>query len=48
MSLKEIDDNMTAMLGELEPNVPNVRKKNARDAVISPITGERIPKAEAR
>lgn len=39
---------MMEMLGEMEPTVPNTRRKNQTESKINPVTGERIPRHEVR
>ena len=48
MTLEEIDNNMFQMMGEMEPSIPNTKLIKKRDAIIDPLTGERIPKEVAR
>lgn len=39
---------MMEMLGEMEPTVPNTRRQKQTESKINPVTGERIPRYEAR
>jgi len=48
MKPKEIDDNMLQMFGEMEPTVPNKKRIKESEAKINPVTGEKIPRFEAR
>ena len=48
MSIDDIDQNVLEMIGSQRPSIPESMIKRKHQEVFNPVTGERIPRAEAR